>query len=240
MTLIEILVVLVLIGIVLGIVGGNFIGKGEKAKADAAKIEIGQISQTLDLYKLEIGRYPTTQEGLQALISAPSGVTNWNGPYWKKIDASEGPVGQRVQVHFAGAERALRNQLARRRRQGRRRRAEQGHHELAMTKRLARRRSSARSAWRRRRARRDAHRTADCACRSWQSWRRWWSRRFAGGVSTSELKGATREIAAGLRLARSEALATRQETRVLLDLEQRDLPGRARCAHPCAAESDRV
>ena len=56
--MIEILVVLVLIGIVLGIVGGNFIGKGEKAKADAAKIEIGQISQTLDLYKLEIGRYP--------------------------------------------------------------------------------------------------------------------------------------------------------------------------------------
>jgi len=56
MTLIEILVVLVLIGIVLGIVGGNFIGKGEKAKADAAKIEIGQIGQTLDLYKLEIGR----------------------------------------------------------------------------------------------------------------------------------------------------------------------------------------
>jgi general secretion pathway protein G len=62
MTLIEILVVLVLIGIVLGIVGGNFIGKGEKAKADAAKIEIGQIGQTLDPYKTEIGRYPTTQE----------------------------------------------------------------------------------------------------------------------------------------------------------------------------------
>ena len=62
MTLIEILVVLVLIGIVLGIVGGNFIGKGEKAKADAAKIEIGQIGQTLDLYKLEIGRYPTRRK----------------------------------------------------------------------------------------------------------------------------------------------------------------------------------
>jgi len=93
MTLIEILVVLVLIGVVLGIVGGNFIGKGEKAKADAAKIEIGQISQTLDLYKLEIGRYPTTQEGLQALISAPAGVTNWNGPYWKKSTVPKDPWG---------------------------------------------------------------------------------------------------------------------------------------------------
>jgi general secretion pathway protein G len=93
MTLIEILVVLVLIGIVLGIVGGNFIGKGEKAKADAARIEIGQISQTLDLYKLEIGRYPTTQEGLQALISAPSGVNNWNGPYWKRQTLPRDPWG---------------------------------------------------------------------------------------------------------------------------------------------------
>src|SRR3977135_1050783 len=93
MTLIEILVVLVLIGVVLGMVGGNFIGKGEKAKADAAKIEISQIAQTLDLYKLEIGRYPTTQEGLQALITAPAGVTNWNGPDWKRSTVPNGPRG---------------------------------------------------------------------------------------------------------------------------------------------------
>jgi general secretion pathway protein G len=93
MTLIEILVVLVLIGIVLGIVGGNFIGRGEKAKADAAKIEIGQIGQALDLYKLEVGRYPTSQEGLQALIQAPAGASNWNGPYWKKSTLPKDPWG---------------------------------------------------------------------------------------------------------------------------------------------------
>jgi len=103
MTLIEILVVLVLIGIVLGIVGGNFIGKGEKAKADAAKIEIGQIGQTLDLYKLEVGRYPTTQEGLQALISAPSGVSNWNGPYWKKQSVPKDPWGNEYKYTSPGA-----------------------------------------------------------------------------------------------------------------------------------------
>jgi general secretion pathway protein G len=91
MTLIEILVVLVLIGIVLGVVGGNFIGRGEKAKADAARIEIGQIGQALDLFKLEIGRYPTSQEGLQALIAAPPGVNNWNGPYWKKSQLPKDP-----------------------------------------------------------------------------------------------------------------------------------------------------
>ena len=102
MTLIEILVVLVLIGVVLGIVGGNFIGKGEKAKADAAKIEISQIAQTLDLYKLEIGRYPTTQEGLQALISAPAGVTNWNGPYWKRSTVPKDPWGNEYKYSSPG------------------------------------------------------------------------------------------------------------------------------------------
>ena len=93
MTLIEILVVLVLIGVVLGIVGGNFIGRGEKAKADAAKIEIGQIGQALDLYKLETGRYPSSSEGLQALVAAPAGATNWNGPYWKKSSIPKDPWG---------------------------------------------------------------------------------------------------------------------------------------------------
>src|SRR6266545_6211510 len=103
MTLIEILVVLVLIGVVMGILGGNFIGKGEKAKADAARIEIGQIGQTLDLYKLEIGRYPTTQEGLQALISAPAGVANWNGPYWKKNSVPKDPWGNEYRYSSPGA-----------------------------------------------------------------------------------------------------------------------------------------
>ena len=102
MTLIEILVVLVLIGIVMGIVGGNFLGKGEKAKADAAKIEINQIGQTLDLYKLEIGRYPTTQEGLQALLTAPSGVSNWNGPYWKNGTLPKDPWGNEYKYASPG------------------------------------------------------------------------------------------------------------------------------------------
>jgi general secretion pathway protein G len=102
MTLIEILVVLVLIGIVLGIVGGNFIGRGEKAKADAAKIEIGQIGQALDLYKLEIGRYPSSSEGLQALVTAPAGAANWNGPYWKKAQIPKDPWGNEYRYTSPG------------------------------------------------------------------------------------------------------------------------------------------
>jgi len=102
MTLIEILVVLVLIGIVMSIVGGNFIGRGEEAKRKAAKIEIGQISQTLDLFKLEIGRYPTSSEGLQALVTAPPGVNNWNGPYWKQGTVPKDPWGNEYQYVFPG------------------------------------------------------------------------------------------------------------------------------------------
>ena len=79
MTLIEILVVLVLLAVIMSVVAGNYLGRGEKAKAD--------------LYKLEVGRFPTTQEGLQALITAPSGVTNWNGPYWKKGTVPKDPWG---------------------------------------------------------------------------------------------------------------------------------------------------
>jgi general secretion pathway protein G len=103
MTLIEILVVLVLIGIVMGIVGGNFIGRGEEAKRKAAKIEIGQIGQALDLFKLEVGRYPTSQEGLQALVTAPSGVANWNGPYWKQATVPKDPFGNEYRYTAPGS-----------------------------------------------------------------------------------------------------------------------------------------
>ena len=102
MTLIEILVVLVLIGVVMGIVGGNFLGQGEKAKGRAAKIEISQIGNTLDLFKLEVGRYPTAQEGLQALITQPTGVNNWNGPYWKKSTVPKDPWGNDYLYVFPG------------------------------------------------------------------------------------------------------------------------------------------
>src|SRR6185503_6755627 len=91
MTLIEILVVLVLIGM------------GEKAKQRAAKIEIEQIGQTLDLFKLEVGSYPTSQEGLQALITAPAGMTNWNGPYWKKSTVPKDPWGNEYQYASPGS-----------------------------------------------------------------------------------------------------------------------------------------
>ena len=83
-SLLELLVVLLLLGAFAGIFAPKIFGQAEKAKQKAAKLEIDQIGQALDLYKLEIGRYPTSQEGLQSLMVAPSGVANWNGPYLKR------------------------------------------------------------------------------------------------------------------------------------------------------------
>jgi len=103
MTLIEILVVLTLIGVVLGVVGSNYLGKSEQAKAKATKIEIEQIAQSLDLFKLELGRYPTTQEGLQALVTAPSGMPNWAGPYWKKSAVPKDPWGHEYKYAQPGS-----------------------------------------------------------------------------------------------------------------------------------------
>ena len=92
-SLLELLVVLVILGVIAGIFAPRFIGQAEKAKRTAAKLEIDQIGQSLDLYKLEIGKYPTSQEGLAALVTAPSGVTNWNGPYLKKTGVPKDPWG---------------------------------------------------------------------------------------------------------------------------------------------------
>ena len=90
-SLLELLVVLLLLGAFAGIFAPKIFGQAEKAKQKAAKLEIDQIGQALDLYKLEIGRYPTTQEGLASLMTAPSGVANWNGPYLKRSAVPKDP-----------------------------------------------------------------------------------------------------------------------------------------------------
>jgi general secretion pathway protein G len=80
-TLLELLVVLIIIGLLAGVVGPRVIDQLGKSKTKVAALDIKGIAQSLEMFKLEVGRYPTTQEGLQALITAPGGVTSWNGPY---------------------------------------------------------------------------------------------------------------------------------------------------------------
>ncbi|CAB1274395.1 type II secretion system major pseudopilin GspG [Candidatus Nitrosacidococcus tergens] len=83
-TLIELLVVLVILGLLAGLVGPQVMKYLGGAKSDSTRLQIENIASVLDLYRLDVGHYPSTSEGLQALIEAPAGAKNWDGPYLKK------------------------------------------------------------------------------------------------------------------------------------------------------------
>ena len=82
-TLVEILVVITIIGLIMALVGPRVINYLGEAKVKAAVIQIQSFSSALDLYYLDVGRYPSSSEGLAALAQRPGGATTWNGPYLK-------------------------------------------------------------------------------------------------------------------------------------------------------------
>jgi len=86
-TLIEMLVVIVIIGVLAAIVAPRFFGKTDEAKVAAAKAQIEDFSMALQSYQLDTGDFPTTQQGLEALVKKPSTAPvpeNWHGPYMSK------------------------------------------------------------------------------------------------------------------------------------------------------------
>ena len=83
-TLIELLVVLVILGLLAGLVGPRVIKHLGESKTKTAMLQIQELSSALDLYRLEVGTYPTTDQGLEALVEKPVGVGQWNGPYLRK------------------------------------------------------------------------------------------------------------------------------------------------------------
>ncbi len=102
MTLIELLVVLVILGLIASIAGPRVMNYFGEAKSKTADIQIKEFGQTLDLFKLSVGRYPTTSEGLGALVQAPSGVTNWVGPYLRKNTVPKDPWGNEYKYSSPG------------------------------------------------------------------------------------------------------------------------------------------
>jgi len=86
-TLIELLVVMVIIGLLAALVAPKLFPKLGKGKIAAAKAQIELFGQALDQFRLDVGRYPTTQEGLNSLVTAlvtGPGLDKWEGPYLKK------------------------------------------------------------------------------------------------------------------------------------------------------------
>ena len=101
-TLIELLVVLVILGLLAGLVGPQVLRYTGSAKSDTAKLQIEELGAGLDLFHLEVGRYPTTTEGLKALVEQPTGVSTWNGPYLKKKYIPTDPWGNEYHYQSPG------------------------------------------------------------------------------------------------------------------------------------------
>jgi len=83
-TLLELLVVMVIIGLLAGLVAPRYFAQVGKSQVKVARAQIDAFDKALDQFRLDVGRYPTTEEGLQALVAQPSGEQNWHGPYLKK------------------------------------------------------------------------------------------------------------------------------------------------------------
>lgn len=82
-TLVELLVVMVILGLLASLVLPNFFGQAAKARVKTARIQMKTLETALDAYALDTGRYPSSQEGLAALLEQPSGMAMWDGPYLK-------------------------------------------------------------------------------------------------------------------------------------------------------------
>jgi general secretion pathway protein G len=104
-TLVEILVVITIIGLIMAIVGPRVLNYLGESKVKAAKIQIESFSSALDLYYLDMGRYPASNDGLVALVQRPGNAQEWNGPYLKGGAVPNDPWGHPY-VYRAPVERA--------------------------------------------------------------------------------------------------------------------------------------
>lgn len=102
-TLLELLVVIVIIGLLAAYVGPKYFAQLGKSEVTIARAQIEAFEKSLDTYRLDLGRYPSTEEGLAALLAAPvSAAARWNGPYLKKSVPLD-PWGHPYAYHAPGA-----------------------------------------------------------------------------------------------------------------------------------------
>jgi len=99
-TLIEILVVVIILVALAGMVLPRVIPRADEAKRDIARGEIAGIATALDFFRLDMGRYPSNEEGLNALMTAPGGAGSWKGPYLQK--APSDPWKQKYEYRYPG------------------------------------------------------------------------------------------------------------------------------------------
>lgn len=93
-TLLELLVVLAIMGMLAAIIAPQVIKYLGSSRTQTAHVQIQNVAAALELFRLDVGRYPTAQEGLEALVVAPPTAPNWNGPYLRKDSALRDPWGE--------------------------------------------------------------------------------------------------------------------------------------------------
>ena len=100
-TLIELLIVVIILGVLAGLVGPRLFGRVGQSRQAAARVQIELLGTALDQFKLDVGRYPSSQEGLQALQQSPGNAAGWEGPYLKK-EVPRDPWGNPYQYRSPG------------------------------------------------------------------------------------------------------------------------------------------
>jgi general secretion pathway protein G len=103
-TLIELLVVLAILSLLVGIVAPRVIDYFSRSKTDIARLQIDQLGSALDLFRLDVGRYPTSQEGLSGLVAPPGTAASWRGPYLKGTSVPADPWGRPYQYRSPGSD----------------------------------------------------------------------------------------------------------------------------------------
>jgi len=101
-TLVELLVVLAILGLLVAVATPQVLKYLGKAKNDTAQIEMKSLSTALDLFMIDVGRYPTQDEGLQVLVSNPTNLNAWRGPYLKGNAVPLDPWGRPYQYRIPG------------------------------------------------------------------------------------------------------------------------------------------
>jgi len=101
-TLLELLVVLAILALIATFAAPRVLKYLGGARTDSARLQIESLATVLDLYRLEVGRYPSEDEGIEALIERPSGVEKWNGPYVRKREQLIDPWGRAFEYHYPG------------------------------------------------------------------------------------------------------------------------------------------
>ena len=112
-TLVEMLVVITIIGLIMGLIGPRVLNYLGESKVKAAKIQLQSFSSALDLFNLDAGRYPSTAEGLAALVRRAPGVGAWNGPYLRGGDVPNDPWNHPYIYRAPGRARCLRHRVVR-------------------------------------------------------------------------------------------------------------------------------